>query len=212
MTLMLDKQGLILTIILGAFIFYFADWRYLFVIIAFFVLSTAATRYEHDRKRELGIYEHERSWENVLSNGLVPTILAVLSPNVGYIPYLASVAAITADKFSSELGVLAGNPISLETLKPVREGKSGAISFLGLLTSLVGGIIIGLTGIALFGITPTSALLIGFCGFIGSFIDSIIGIFEEKGIGNKGTTNFFCSFSGALLGYFLNSYGIMTVS
>jgi uncharacterized protein (TIGR00297 family) len=206
---MLDKQGLALAVILALIILVFGDLRYLLTMLIFLFLSVVATKYEHQTKREFGIYEHERSWENVLSNGLVPTLLVLAVPILGPIPYLASVAAIMADKFASELGVLADNPISLETLKPVKRGKSGAVSALGLLTSFAGAIIIGLSGIVLFSITPTTALFIGVCGFFGAFVDSIFGVFEEHGIGTKGTSNFICSASGALFGYLLNSYGII---
>lgn len=207
---MLDKQGLILAIVMGVLIFVFADWRYLFLMLSFLAFSIIVTGYEHQIKREMGIYEHERSWENVLSNGLLPTMLALGANVLGPIPYITSIAAITADKFASELGVLSGNPISLESLKPVKPGKSGAITTLGLLTSLAGGILVGLAGIVLFAFTPTTAFLIGLCGFVGAFVDSVFGILEEHGIGTKGTTNFICSLSGALLGYFLNSYTLMT--
>lgn len=210
MAIMLDKQGLILAFTMGAIIFLIGDWRYLVVILSFLAFSTAVTKYEHRSKREMGIYEHERSWENVLSNGLIPTLLIFGVSSFGPIPYLASVAAITADKFASELGVLAGSPISLETLKPVKQGKSGAISILGLFTSMAGGLIIGLVGLVLFKFSPTTALLIGACGFFGSIVDSLFGILEEHGIGTKGTTNLICSLAGALLGYFLNSYWVMT--
>ncbi len=210
MVVMLDKQGLILAIIMGLIVFFLGDWCYLVIMLSFLVFSIAVTKYEHQAKREMGIYEHERSWENVLSNGLLPTLLVFGIHQFGPIPYICSVAAITADKFASELGVLAGNPISLENLKPVKQGKSGAVSILGLITSMAGGVIIGLIAMPLFNINPTTSLLVGFCGFFGSIIDSIFGVFEEHGIGTKGTTNFICSLSGALLGYFLNSYGLMT--
>jgi len=212
MAIMLDKPGLILALIMGIIVFFLGDWRYLAIMLTFLALSTAVTKYEHQTKREMGIYEHERSWENVLSNGLLPTLAVIAIPYVGPVPYLASVAAITADKFASELCVLAGNPISLETFKPVKQGKSGAISVLGSLTSLAGGVLIGLAAMILFLLTPTTAFLLGLCGFFGSFIDSLFGILEERGIGTKGTTNFICSLAGALLGYFLNSYGLMTLA
>ena len=54
----------------------------------------------------MGLYEHERGWENVLSNGLLPSILAIGSPYLGPFPFIASIAAVTADKFGSEIGVL----------------------------------------------------------------------------------------------------------
>jgi uncharacterized protein (TIGR00297 family) len=159
------------------------------------------TGYEHTVKREMGIYEHERGWENVLSNGLLPTILAALSGIIGPFPYLACVGAVTADKFASELGVLGGNPIDLATLKPAKPGKSGAVTVMGFVVSLAGGTAIGLAAMLFFSINATQALMIGFAGLLGSVIDSLFGIPEEMGIGTKGTTNFICSLVGAVFGY-----------
>lgn len=208
---MLDKQGLILASILGLLILIIGGWRYLVVMLAFLAFSIAVTKYEHGIKRDMGIYEHERSWENVFSNGVVPTLLVFGVPFFGPIPYIASVAAVTADKFASELGVLSATPISLATLKPVKPGKSGAVSLLGLLSSLAGGLVIGIVASVLFDLNPTVILLIGICGLFGSFVDSFFGVLEERGIGTKETTNLICSLSGALLGYLLNIYGVISL-
>ena len=203
MPIMLDKQGLILALLMGAIVYHFGSWQYLAIMLLFLFVAVAATKYENKKKRDMGIYEHERGWENVLSNGLLPTVLAILSNSLGPIPYIASVAAVTADKFGSELGVLSDKPISLENLKPTRPGKSGAISFLGLTVSLAGATLIGAAAIFVFEINPTRALFIGIAGFTGAFVDSIFGVLEERGIGTKGTTNFICSLTGALIGYYL---------
>ncbi|MBI5047052.1 DUF92 domain-containing protein, partial [Candidatus Micrarchaeota archaeon] len=172
--------------------------------LAFFVLAIFVTKYEFEIKRDMGLYEHERGWENVLSNGLLPAILAVLSSFIGPIPFIGALAAITADKFGSELGVLEPNkPISLFDLKPVKPGTSGAISKLGTIASLCGSAAIAFCAIFLFGINGTNALFITFFGLLGSVVDTLFGVLEERGIGTKGTTNFICSLVGALLAYFL---------
>ncbi|MFA5077374.1 MAG: DUF92 domain-containing protein, partial [Candidatus Micrarchaeia archaeon] len=119
-------------------------------------------------------------------------------------PFIASVAAITSDKFASELGVLEKKkPIYLLTMKEVTPGTSGAVSPLGTLMSFAGALFIGAAAILIFGITPTTAILVGVAGFLGSFADTLAGVFEEKGIGNKFTSNFICSLTGAILGLYL---------
>jgi uncharacterized protein (TIGR00297 family) len=200
---MLDKQGIALMLVMAVAIILASDYRYLAMIIIFLAFSVAATKYEHGAKRDLGLYEHERSWENVLSNGLVPTLLAAAGGSIGFMPYLCSVAAVTADKFGSELGVLGRSAISLENFKPVKAGRSGAISALGCVASLAGATIIGVSAIAIFNIDPTRALLVGIIGFAGSLVDSVLGVFEEHGIGNKATTNLGCSVASAIIGYYL---------
>jgi len=176
------------------------------LILVFLVTGWLVTRYGYERKRELTLYEYERGWENVLANGVVPAACAVLYyyDQRFLWAYIGSVAAIMADKFASEIGVLGGKPYMLPSFKQVKFGTSGAVSVLGTLASWDGGIVIGAASFLLFpGITFWDALVISAIGMAGSFIDTIVGIWEMKGLGNKATTNFVCALSGAILGYFL---------
>lgn len=200
---MLDREGLLLAGLFGSILLFFGGPSYLALMLFFLLLAVIATRYGYEVKRELGLYEHERGWENVLSNGLLPSILALLTPFIGPIPFIASIAAVTADKFGSEIGVLEQDlPISLFDLKPVKPGTSGAVSKMGTVASLGGATLIGIAAIYLFNLNPNSALLIGLAGLFGSIIDSLFGVLEERGIGTKGTTNFICSLAGAIFGYY----------
>jgi uncharacterized protein (TIGR00297 family) len=200
----LDKGGVLLALLFGAVLFFYGGSSYLFLMLVFFFLAVAVTKYEYEIKRDMGLYEHERGWENVLSNGLLPAILALLSPLTGPVPFISSIAAVMADKFGSEIGVLdADDPISLFDLKPTTPGTSGAMSRIGTIGSFAGAGAIGFAGIYLFGLDPTQALLVGFAGLAGSVVDTLFGVLEERGIGTKGTTNFICSLTGALIGYYL---------
>jgi uncharacterized protein (TIGR00297 family) len=198
----LDREGVILAVLMGIIIFVCGGLDYLILMLSFLMLGVVATRYEHNIKRRMGIYEHERGWENVLSNGLVPTVLAFLSPQIGPVPFIASLAATTSDTFASEIGVLGkGKPISLENLKEVKPGTSGAMSVMGTIASLVGATAVGVLASFLFSIDPMQVLLVAVAGFVGSLVDTLFGILEEKGIGTKGTTNFICSAAGGLIGF-----------
>ncbi len=199
----LDKKGVLLAVFFGAVLLFYGGWNYLVLMLVFFFLAIVATKYEYEIKREMGLYEHERGWENVLSNGLLPAILAAASPFIGPIPFICAISSVTADKFGSEIGVLdPSNPRSIFDLKPVKPGTSGAMSVLGTIGSLAGASAIGFAAIFLFHLTPTQALMIGFAGLIGSIADTLFGYFEERGLGTKGTTNFICSIVGALFGYY----------
>jgi uncharacterized protein (TIGR00297 family) len=202
----LDTRGVLLALLFGAVLFFYGGASYLLLMLAFFALAVAVTKYEYEVKKEMGLYEHERGWENVLSNGLLPSALAVASPQLGPIPFIACVASVTADKFGSELGVLdASDPVSLLGFRPVRPGTSGAMSRIGTLGSLAGASAIGFAAMFVFGLNPTQALLIGLAGLAGSVADTFFGVFEERGFGTKGTTNFICSLAGAIVGYYLIS-------
>ncbi|MEM4348267.1 MAG: DUF92 domain-containing protein [Candidatus Anstonellaceae archaeon] len=198
---LLDIAGLAFAFVMGALVLIFGSAEFLILLFVFLGLSVMVTKYGYEKKRELGIYEHERSWENVLANGFVPTICAVVSPWVGWGPFVGSVAAITADKFASELGVLAGEPIYLLNFKKAKKGTNGAVTPFGLLMSFDGAALIGIAAFLMFpGMTLWRIVLIGLVGFGGSFADSIVGVFEEKGIGNKATSNAVCSLFGAVAG------------
>ncbi|MCC7569885.1 DUF92 domain-containing protein [Candidatus Micrarchaeota archaeon] len=203
--LLLDVPGLILAVLLGFFVLFFGGIYYLLTLILFLVLSVIATKYGYNIKKSLGIYEHERSWENVVANGFAPAV-AIGLQFFGIFPlgaYIGSIAAITSDKFASELGALAGKPIDLSTMKPAKQGKSGCVSVFGLLMSFTGALLIGLIASLFFGFGPSKIIFIGIIGFVGSLIDSLFGVLEEKGIGNKTTTNIICSLVGLVLGHLL---------
>jgi len=200
----LDKGGIISAIIIGVIIVLFGGWGYLGYMFVFLFLGMVVTRYEHDVKRKMGLYEHERGMENVLSNGLGPMVFAIISPFFGPGPFISSIAAITSDTFASEVGVLGkGKPLYLGDMKPARAGKSGAVSIMGTIASAVGAMLIGATTIFIFDFNPLQAFIIGFAGFMGSAADTFLGIAEENGIGTKGTTNFICSIVGGLIGFFV---------
>jgi len=205
----LDPFGLLAALLFAAVIYTFTGPlapAFIGLLFVFLVTGAIVTRYGYDRKRELTIYEYERSWENVLANGLVPTLCAITYPfnPAASWAYIGSVAAILADKFASEIGVLGGQPYALPRFNRAKFGTSGAMSLLGTLASWDGGIIIGISAHFLFpSVTLWDALVISCIGAAGSFADTLAGILEQRGIGNKATTNFICSVVGALLGLLL---------
>ena len=171
----------------------------------FLVLSAIATWIGKLKKEKMGTYEDARGWKNVLANGLIPVAVSFayfLNHSYGALPgsfiaiaYVASVAAIAADKFASELGVLDGTPTMLLTLKKVKKGTSGGVTAFGLSMSLVAALIIAVSAFYITGSVMTVALVAA-SGFLGNIVDSIFGYYEEQGIGNKYTSNFLCSLAG----------------
>jgi uncharacterized protein (TIGR00297 family) len=186
---------------MGIVVAVFGAGAFLALLLVFLVLSVMVTHFGHEKKREIGLYEHERSWENVLANGFVPMLCAVLSPSIGWGPYVGSLAAITADKFASELGVLGGEPFYLLNFKKVKRGTNGAVTPFGLLMSFDGALLVGVAAyVFLPGLTLWKIVGIGLVGFGGSMADSLVGVLEERGMGTKATTNAICSLFGAVAG------------
>lgn len=210
----LDVSGSLLAVAFGIIIFYLGLgmwWFFIAVLIDFLVLSALATHAKEDAKSTLKGYEKTRSWKNVVANGLIPVIMVALyfasqtywsfGPQYAQImvfAFVASVAAITADKFASEFGVLGDQePKDILTSKKVRRGTSGGITWFGSLVGLAGASLIGLTVFALGGsVVVFAAVVVG--GVFGNLIDSLLGHFEEMKIGNKYTSNLVCSAAGAI--------------
>lgn len=200
---MLDFAGIACAVLIGVIIYFFAGSSYLFLMLIFLLLSIAVTKYGYWEKKEAGLYEYDRGWKNVASNGLFPTIFAVLSPFFQWPIFASSIAAITSDKFASEIGVMDKSPYDLSGLlkaKKTRAGKSGAVSLLGTLASLAGAAAIGLSAHFIFSANAEQMVAITIAGFIGNMADSIAGIFEEKGLGTKETSNMVCALIGGILG------------
>ncbi|MEM3405220.1 MAG: DUF92 domain-containing protein, partial [Candidatus Micrarchaeaceae archaeon] len=179
-------------------------------LIWFLVLSAIVTNLGIRKKTKLGLNEKARGYKNVLANGMAPLIIAALyfansfhqfaNPAILIIAFFSSISAITADKFASEIGVLNGFPRSIVTFARLPKGTSGGITSLGILAGLLGSFLVGITYLF---VSPNFAVvvLVVVAGFIGNVVDSFFGYFEEKGIGNKYTSNFACGSAGAIAGF-----------
>jgi uncharacterized protein (TIGR00297 family) len=205
----LDTKGIFSAIALALLIIYFGGSYGLFffsLLFLFLVLSALATGIGRRKKIRLGLYEKSRGWKNVAANGTIPLLIAIIfyfEHSISILlalSYIASIAAITADKFASEIGVLDGSPISLLQLKRVDKGVSGGVTLLGLGASAFASFIISLSSFVIIK-NYVPFLIIFIAGFLGNIVDSLLGYYEEKGIGNKHTTNVACSLSGALIAF-----------
>ncbi len=220
--LTLSGTGLAVAIAMGLLFAVFGGpiwWFFLFGMLLFLVLSAIVTWVGTDYKKKKMLGQDPRGVRNVMANGLVPLIMAGLYrlslimgaeryAAICLVCFIASVAAITADKFASEIGVLGPMPISLITGKRVRKGVSGGITWLGLAVSVIAPIVIAVA-LLLISISflhvglSLAVVIVVLAGFIGSLVDSVLGHYEERGIGNKFTSNFMCSVAGALVAFLL---------
>ncbi|PJH75823.1 MAG: DUF92 domain-containing protein, partial [Anaerolineae bacterium CG_4_9_14_0_8_um_filter_58_9] len=97
-----------------------------------------------------------------------------------WLAFAASMAAVNADTWATELGVLNPVPPRLITNgKSVDRGTSGAISFYGTLSSLAGAALIGILAAILDPHSRSSLitrfLLITLAGITGALFDSLLG-------------------------------------
>lgn len=225
--LTLDMKGVAAALVLGLALLLLGGLNLVFVafMLYFLLLSSIVTSAGRRRKKAMGVYQKSRSIQNVISNGCGPLIFAFLFfvaaidsmpafAVVSLVGFGASVAAVTSDKFSSELGVLDGEPKDIITMKSVKRGASGGVTPFGLTSGLFAAMMIALPfsfvvfklgnllpQYSALAVPAMLAVVVG--GFSGTIVDSLLGHYEEKGIGNKFTSNFICSVCGGLVGSLL---------
>jgi uncharacterized protein (TIGR00297 family) len=196
----LDLFGSIFMIIMGIIIIFTAGIDWLLLIFVFLLLGLLFTKYKHNYKKEIGVYEGTRSVKNVISNGIVPFVMAAFGNYAGFI---GSIAVATADTLASEVGVVDKAPRLITTFKKVSPGTDGGISPLGTAAGIVGAGIIGVFAYIL-GISadPFNALKIAIiAGTFGCFVDSILGaVLESREYITNEHVNLLATISGALLG------------
>ncbi len=183
----LSWSGAIAAILVGTVIFGIGGWQWAVLLLAFFISSSALTR--AFKRRKAGLNEKfskggQRDAGQVFGNGGLATLFAGLhfffpaSPWV-WMAFAAALAAVNADTWSTELGVL--NPHAPRMLtnpaRVVEKGTSGAVSLFGTLAALAGAALIGLLAV-LFSPAPaawTLGLWVTLAGFFGSLFDSLLG-------------------------------------
>jgi uncharacterized protein (TIGR00297 family) len=212
-----DISAMLSATLLGVVIIISTDvWWYL-TLLAFFFLGGLFTRYKYEFKKSRGIAESKggvRGYKNVFSNSLIALVLAVsykvYPPHAMYLlpAYLGSIATATGDTLASEIGqTWKGVPRMITTLKKVRPGTDGGVTWLGEFAAFSGAGVIALLSIKLIenDITPAfSATNLAFAvlagGFIGTNIDSILGAtLQQKGYLSNNGVNLFATISGAIV-------------
>lgn len=180
----LSKSGAIAALFIGTIIFGIGGWRWAILLLTFFVTSSALSRVFKKRKQNLDekfSKGHQRDAGQVFGNGGIPAFFAALNffyPNETWVwaCFAASLAAVNADTWATELGVLNPNPPRLITNlnKIVEKGTSGGISLTGLIASLAGS---GLIAFLASFLTSNWSLfpIILLAGLFASLFDSFLG-------------------------------------
>ncbi|KAH8696523.1 DUF92 domain protein [Talaromyces proteolyticus] len=203
-------------------------WLLPFILLAVFYFSgSRATKVKHGIKAQLTLSasgasggEGPRTHVQVLANSLVATVLSVLhtyylwnqgryskaclaqGADIGdilVVGIVANYAAVAADTFSSELGILSKSKprlITSPTLRVVPPGTNGGVTLTGLLAGVLGAFLVSFA----------STLTLPFCedswswihriqwlvgmtiwGTLGSILDSFLGGFLQASVTDKRT-------------------------
>ena len=124
---------------------------------------------------------HRRDFMQVLANGLMATVAAMLwsvSPETkALVMFGAVIAEATSDTFAGEIGRLSRKkPISILNFRPVPVGLSGGVTVLGLVAALISSAAIAFFWYRWFDmVTIPGAVLVGTIGFAGCILDSVLG-------------------------------------
>lgn len=180
----IDPPGAVSAALVGASVTSALGLPGLAVLVAFFVLGSGATWLGHALKATRGIAESgARGWRNVLANGGVAALLAIVAGLAApearqplVLAYAAALATAAADTCASEVGKAYGRRAWLvTTLARVRTGTRGAISLEGTLAGFAGAGIVALVG-GMTGLYAGSALVIvAVSGFVASVVESLLG-------------------------------------
>ncbi len=182
----LSKDGALAATFIGTIIFGLGGWQWAVLLLMFFISSSLLTRAFKNRK--IGLDEKyskggRRDAGQVFSNGGIAALFVLLHAFFpqsiwAWTGFAAALAAVNADTWATELGVLNPNPPRLITdlSKRVEKGTSGAISVYGTCAALLGAGVIGILAVMLFPNGNASLfILVTMSGLLGSLIDSLLG-------------------------------------
>lgn len=182
----LTISGAVAAAATGALIFGLGGIAWATLLLGFFISSSFLSQIFSGRKSSLVAMfakSSRRDWAQVLSNSGLGTLLVIaqiILPGAVWlwIGFSGAMAAVNADTWSTELGVLSKTPPRLITSgKPVEKGTSGGVSLLGITASIAGAAFIG--ALAIF--FPHSQRSLGvfwwivLAGISGSLFDSFLG-------------------------------------
>jgi uncharacterized protein (TIGR00297 family) len=193
----LDRLGVYAAAALGLVVGGLGHWTWLVILLGFLGTSHKATKWRFDEKASKGLCESSdghRSWGNVVANGGLPGLVAILSWSLGdhenglWI-FAAAVAVAAADTFASEIGCLDDRVRMITTMKKCEAGLNGGFSPNGQLAAAVGSVIIAVLALIS---NPNFeyALVVAIIGWLGCQVDSVLGaLLENRGLMTKGTVN-----------------------
>ncbi|BDD56280.1 hypothetical protein MAP00_001753 [Monascus purpureus] len=199
-----------------------------FLLAVFYLGGTKVTKIKHDFKASLTLSatgsegnDTQRTHNQVLANSIVASILSLLyaylhaknksrgqcfsfggdALDLLTVGIVANYAAVAADTFSSELGILSKSKprlITSPTLRVVPPGTNGGVTATGLFAGILGATTIALTSIVLLPFCSDGAgidiktrvqlfLAVTAWGALGSVVDSILGGLLQASVIDKRT-------------------------
>jgi uncharacterized protein (TIGR00297 family) len=182
----LSLSGAVGAAITGSLIFGLGGLPWGALLLTFFITSSVLSKTFVSQKASISekfSKGSKRDWAQVTANGGLGALLALVSifiPDQVWVwfAFAGAMAAVNADTWATELGVLnPQHPRLITSGKIVDPGTSGGISLYGMLSTVAGAAIVGLVGAAfsLQGETRSLWLSATLGGVCGSLFDSLLG-------------------------------------
>ncbi len=185
----LTANGAVATMILGTIVFGIGRWTFSLPILTFFLLSSLLSKLGKGRKKQFaGVIEKSGArdlWQVAANGGLAGLMVLfwyLLGDPFWYLLFAGSLAAVTADTWGTEIGMLSRHqPIFILNFKPVPAGTSGGVSLIGTSAAALGSMI--LAAVSVLSAPHNSPRVLGakefaiifLAGMAGSLFDSILG-------------------------------------
>jgi uncharacterized protein (TIGR00297 family) len=182
----LSRSGALAAALTGTVIFGLGGWQWAVILLTFFISSSLLTRLF--AKRKIKVNEKfdkggQRDAGQVLANGGVAALFAGLhfflpAAPWPWLAFIGSLAAVNADTWATELGVLNPSlPRMITNGRQVEKGTSGGISRGGTLAALAGA---GLVAMCALLVDPGAGAVLTFgftvlAGLLGALFDSLLG-------------------------------------
>lgn len=180
----LSTSGAVAAFLIGGIVFGVGGWGAATVLLTFFATSSLLSRAFASRKKSLNsvvLKGSQRDVWQVFANGgfgALCLLTGLVFPH-SLFPFLAfcgSLAAANADTWATELGVLSTQPPRLLINgKIVPRGTSGGVTWLGLVASLLGAMLIGMVAAFFVWQAGLTILAVSLGGVSGSLLDSALG-------------------------------------
>lgn len=180
----LTLSGSVATFFLAWIIFSLGGIKWSIPILSFFILSSLLSKLRKKKNEEVELFFEKsgtRDYLQVIANGGIGGVLVIINfinqNEFYYLLYLASLSAVCADTWATELGTWKKTKTyNVLNLKPIEQGVSGGISLNGIVGALLGTIIIAFSGLMWIEMNYYFFfLIIILSGMFGSLIDSILG-------------------------------------
>lgn len=191
----LSGSGVVGAMVTGTLIFGFGGWAAGLLLLAFFASSSALSHFREAQKSAVAEEKFskggKRDLSQALANGGMAALLAVVwrlwPATIWFAALVGAIAAVNADTWATELGVLNPNPPrSITTGRVVPVGTSGGISPLGTGAALAGATLIGLVAWLMaqlpvawltpaYSRSPAIILVAAIAGLVSALFDSFLG-------------------------------------